>query len=46
VQSVAKVSVGSVLQSASLLALVPADTLEIETNIFGRDNGFVHVGDQ
>src|SRR5436190_11849106 len=47
VQSVAKVSVGSVLQSGQpFLTLVPADTpLEIETNIFGRDNGFVHVGD-
>ena len=47
VQSVAKVSVGSVLQSGQpFLTLVPADTpLEIETNISGRENGFVHVGD-
>jgi hemolysin D len=47
VQSVAKVSVGSVMQSGQhFLTLVPADApLEIEANIFGRDNGFVHVGD-
>jgi HlyD family secretion protein len=47
VQSVAKVSVGSVLQSGQqFLTLVPIDTpLEIEANISGRDNGFVHVGD-
>ena len=47
VQSVAKVSVGSVLQSGQhLITLVPADApLEIEANIFGRENGFVHVGD-
>ncbi len=47
VQSVAKVSVGSVLQSGqALFTLVPADApLEIEANISGRDNGFVHVGD-
>jgi hemolysin D len=46
VQSVAKVSVGSVMQSGQpFLTLVPADTpLEIESNIFGRENGFVHVG--
>ena len=46
VQSVAKVSVGSVMQSGQqLITLVPADApLEIEANIFGRDNGFVHVG--
>ena len=45
-QSVAKVSVGSVMQSGrQLITLVPADApLEIEANIFGRDNGFVHVG--
>ena len=38
VQSVAKVSVGSVLQSGErLITLVPADALlEIETNIVGR----------
>jgi len=45
VQSVAKVSVGSVMQSGQqFISLVPADTaLEIEANILGRDNGFVHV---
>jgi hemolysin D len=47
VQSVARVSVGSVMQTGQhFITLVPADApLEIETNIFGRDNGFVHVGD-
>ena len=47
VQSVAKVSVGSVLQSGQqFITLVPADApLEIEANIYGQDSGFVHVGD-
>jgi hemolysin D len=47
VQSVAKVSVGSVLQSGErLITLVPADApLQVETNIVGRSSGFVHVGD-
>lgn len=47
VQSVAKVSVGSVLQSSEhFITLVPSDVpLEIEANIVGRDDGFVHVGD-
>ena len=47
VQSVAKVSVGSVLQSGQqFLTLVPVDApLEIEANILGQDNGFVHMGD-
>jgi hemolysin D len=47
VQSVAKVSVGSVLQSGQqFITLVPADApVEVEANIFGRENGFVHVGD-
>jgi HlyD family secretion protein len=47
VQSVAKVSVGSVMQSGQqFITLVPADAaLEIEANISGRDNGFVHVHD-
>jgi hemolysin D len=47
VQSVAKVSVGSVLESGQqFLTLVPIDTpLEVEADIAGRDNGFVHVGD-
>lgn len=46
VQSVAKVSVGSVLQSGQhFLTLVPTDApLEIEANIPGREQGFVHVG--
>jgi hemolysin D len=47
VQSVAKISVGSVLQSGQqFITLVPADSpLEFEANIVGRDSGFVHVGD-
>ena len=47
VQSVAKVSVGSVLQSGQqFITLVPADApLEVEANVFGRDSGFMHVGD-
>ena len=47
VQSVAKVSVGSVLQSGQhFITLVPNDApLEIEANISGRENGFVHVHD-
>ena len=47
VQSVAKVSVGSVMQSGQqFITLVPDDApLEIEANISGRDNGFVHVND-
>jgi hemolysin D len=47
VQSVAKVSVGSVLQSGQqFITLVPNDApLEIEANISGQDNGFVHVHD-
>ena len=47
VQSVAKVSVGSVMQSGQqFITLVPAEApLEIEANISGRDNGFVHVND-
>jgi hemolysin D len=47
VQSVAKVSVGSVLQSGErFITLVPEDApLEVEANISGRDNGFVHVTD-
>jgi hemolysin D len=48
VQSVAKVSVGSVLQSGQqFVTLVPLDVpLEIEANVFGRDSGFVRVGDE
>ncbi len=47
VQSVAKVSVGSVMQSGQpFITLVPADTrLEVEANISGHDSGFVHVKD-
>jgi HlyD family secretion protein len=47
VQSVAKVSVGSVLQSGEqLITLVPDEApLEVEANISGTDNGFVHVND-
>ncbi len=47
VLTVAKVSVGSVLQSGDqFITLVPADApLEVEANISGRDDGFVHVGD-
>jgi HlyD family secretion protein len=47
VQSVSKVSVGSVLQSGEqFITLVPTDTgFEVEANIRGRDDGFVHVGD-
>jgi HlyD family secretion protein len=46
VLTVAKVSVGSVLQSGDqLVTLVPADApLEVEASIAGRDDGFVHVG--
>ena len=46
VQSVAKVSVGSVMQSGQqFITLVPADApLEVEANVFGHDSGFVHVG--
>jgi hemolysin D len=44
--TVAKISVGSVLQSGDqFITLVPADAmLEVEVNIAGRDDGFVHVG--
>ena len=47
VQSIAKVSVGSVLQSGQqFFTLVPVDgPLEIEANVLGQDNGFVHTGD-
>ena len=47
VQSVAKVSVGSVMQSGQhFITLVPNDApLEVEANISGRENGFVHVHD-
>ncbi|MBN8929005.1 MAG: secretion protein [Rhodospirillales bacterium 69-11] len=47
VLTISKVSVGSVLQSGQqFITLVPLDApLEIETNITGRDSGYVHVGD-
>jgi hemolysin D len=47
VQSIAKVSVGSVLQSGQqVFTLVPVDApLEIEANVSGQENGFVNVGD-
>jgi hemolysin D len=48
VLSVAKVSVGSVLQAGQeFITLVPTDApLEIEADILSSDNGFVHVGDE
>lgn len=48
VQSLAKVSVGSVLQSGQpFISLVPTDgTLQIEANVPGKENGFVHVGNE
>jgi hemolysin D len=47
VLTIAKVSEGSVLQPGEqFITLVPTDApLEIEANIPGRDDGFVHVGD-
>src|SRR5271165_7412036 len=47
VLTIAKVSVGSVLQPGEeFITLVPVGApLEIEANIAGRDDGFVHVGD-
>jgi hemolysin D len=47
VMSVAKVSVGSVLKVGDqLMTVVPTDApLEVEANIAGTDDGYVHVGD-
>lgn len=47
VLTIAKVSVGSVLQPGQqFITLVPTDApLEVESNISGHDDGFVHVGD-
>ncbi|WP_407174838.1 HlyD family type I secretion periplasmic adaptor subunit [Bradyrhizobium sp. STM 3562] len=46
VLTVAKVSVGSVLQSGDqFITLVPTNApLEVEANVVGRDGGFVQVG--
>lgn len=46
VQNIAKVSVGSVLQSGEqLMSLTPVDAqLEIEVNVPGSESGFVHQG--
>jgi HlyD family secretion protein len=46
VLTIAKVSEGSVLQPGEqLMTLVPTDVpLEIEVNVAGSDDGFVHVG--
>ncbi|MBS0560891.1 MAG: HlyD family type I secretion periplasmic adaptor subunit [Proteobacteria bacterium] len=48
VLSIAKVSVGSVLQAGQeFITLVPDDApLEVEAAILSSDNGYVHVGDQ
>ena len=48
VLSVAKVSVGSVMQSGDeFISLVPTDApLEVEASISGRDAGFVQVGNR
>ncbi|HVC61740.1 MAG TPA: HlyD family type I secretion periplasmic adaptor subunit [Acetobacteraceae bacterium] len=47
VLTVAKVSVGSVVQSGQqLITLVPSDApLEVEADIVGSEDGYVHVGD-
>jgi HlyD family secretion protein len=46
VMSVAKVSVGSVLQSGQqFITLVPAEArIEVEANVAGQSHGFIHVG--
>ncbi|MDE2005111.1 MAG: HlyD family type I secretion periplasmic adaptor subunit [Rhodospirillales bacterium] len=48
VLTIAKVSVGSVLQSGQkLITLVPSDApLEVEANILGDEAGYVHLGDK
>jgi HlyD family secretion protein len=48
VQSIAKVSVGSVMQTGQqFITLIPADApLDVESNIFGKDIGFVQTGDK
>ena len=47
VLTIAKVSVGSVLQSGQkFITLVPTDApLEVEANILGNEAGYVHLGD-
>jgi len=47
VLTVARVSIGSVMQSGEpLITMVPASApMEVEANISGRDNGFVHLED-
>lgn len=47
INTIARVSVGSVMQSGeAFITMVPANAaMEIEANISGRDNGFVHEGD-
>jgi hemolysin D len=47
VMAVGKVSVGSVLNAGQqFITLVPTDApLEVEANIAGADDGYVHVGD-
>lgn len=47
VQSIAKVSVGSIMQTGQqFITLIPADApLDVEANIFGKEIGFVHKGD-
>lgn len=47
VLTIAKGSVGSVLQSGQqFITLMPADApVEVEANISGKDDGYVHVGD-
>jgi len=46
--SIAKVSVGSVLQSGEhFITMVPSDAaLQIEADIAAAENGYVHVGDK
>lgn len=48
VQSIAKVSVGSVMQTGQqFITLIPADApLDVEANIFGKDIGFVHADEK
>ena len=47
INTIARVSVGSVMQSGeAFITMIPANAaMEVEANISGRDNGFVHEGD-